>query len=341
MLEELLDDRPGARLRRALHAGGGARARAGAAVASKLMHARGARGDRRARSAASASPPGFGRTLSKLVRQRHRRAPRRDAAALPPPRRAARADRPAEGHLRHRHARRRHQRPDPHRRSSPGLAKFDGTTPAAAQGARVPPDRRPRRARRVRHRGATSSSRRPSTSSTNAARVGQGRRRPQEAQQGPAQARPPDGVVDWTEETFERLRRRRARAARLTHARRPRDDPQRRRPAGDPVEPHARAAGGQPRGRAQASARLHRAGLVAGARSCSTLGRRWSGWPSPTPTAARCALAVELQRRLRPQPAAGALRAGRVRRCSTRSPTPTRSTSSRSSRRSSTTRARC
>ena len=32
-----------------------------------------------------------------------------------------------------------------------GLAKFDGTQPPAAEGARVPPDRRARRARRVRH----------------------------------------------------------------------------------------------------------------------------------------------------------------------------------------------
>ena len=47
--------------------------------------------------------------------QRDRRPPRRDAAALPAARRAARAGRAAHGHLRHRHPRRRHQRADPHR----------------------------------------------------------------------------------------------------------------------------------------------------------------------------------------------------------------------------------
>ena len=68
------------------------------------------------RSARFRFTAGFGRTLSQARPQRHRRPPRRHAAALPPAGRAARADRAAEGDLRDRHARRRHQRPDPHRR---------------------------------------------------------------------------------------------------------------------------------------------------------------------------------------------------------------------------------
>ena len=68
------------------------------------------------RSARFRFTAGFGRTLSQARAQRHRRPPRRDAAALPAAGRAARADRAAEGDLRDRHARRRHQRPDPHGR---------------------------------------------------------------------------------------------------------------------------------------------------------------------------------------------------------------------------------
>ena len=105
---------------------------------------------------------GFGRTLSQAGAQRDRRPPRRDAAALPAAGRAARADRPAEGDLRHRHARRRHQRPDPHGRlHRPGEVRRH--PPPAAQGARVPPDRRPRRAAPASTPPATSSCRRPST----------------------------------------------------------------------------------------------------------------------------------------------------------------------------------
>ena len=45
---------------------------------------------------------------------RHRRAPRRHAAQVPPAGGDARPGRAAQGHLRHRHPRRRHQRADPH-----------------------------------------------------------------------------------------------------------------------------------------------------------------------------------------------------------------------------------
>ena len=86
-----------------------------------------------------------------------------------------------------------------------GLAKFDGTQPPAAEGARVPPDRRARRAARVRHlglrRGAGARARdrerarwwrRPATTRRSSSRI--------------QRKKPPDGVVSWTEETFERLR---------------------------------------------------------------------------------------------------------------------------------------
>ena len=60
--------------------------------------------------------PGFGKTAVPPGPARHRRAPRRDAAEVPPAGRAARPGRAAEGHLRHRHPRRRDQRADPHGR---------------------------------------------------------------------------------------------------------------------------------------------------------------------------------------------------------------------------------
>ena len=83
---------------------------------------------------------------------RHRRPPRRDAAALPPPGGAAGPGRPAGGHLRHRHPRRRHQRADPDRavHRAREVRRHPAADPALA---RVPPDRRPRRSRRLRHRG--------------------------------------------------------------------------------------------------------------------------------------------------------------------------------------------
>ena len=56
---------------------------------------------------------GFGQTLSRLIRCRHRRAPRGHAAEVPTARRTAGAARAAARHLRHRHAGRRHQRADP------------------------------------------------------------------------------------------------------------------------------------------------------------------------------------------------------------------------------------
>ena len=86
---------------------------------------------------------------------RHRPAPRRAAAEVPPAGREAGAAGPAQGHLRHRHARRRRQHPDPHR-ALHQLCKFDGEKTGDPERARLPADRRPRRAqglRRPRQRG--------------------------------------------------------------------------------------------------------------------------------------------------------------------------------------------
>ncbi len=58
---------------------------------------------------------GFGKTLSRLVRHGIGVHHAGMLPTLPPPRRNARPGRPAQGDLRHRHARRRHQRADPHR----------------------------------------------------------------------------------------------------------------------------------------------------------------------------------------------------------------------------------
>ena len=94
---------------------------------------------------------GFGKTLSRLVQARHRRPPRGHAAQVPPARRDARPGGPAQGHLRHRHARRRHQRADPHG-GLHGPVQVRRQEDPAAPGARVPPDRRPGRAGGLRHR---------------------------------------------------------------------------------------------------------------------------------------------------------------------------------------------
>ena len=128
---------------------------------------------------------GFGKTLSRLVRHgigvHH-------AGMLPRYRRLvetlAQAG-PAEGHLRHRHARRRHQRADPHRAVHRAVQVRRDQDPAAA-GPRVPPDRRAGRPGRVRHHrhGGRAG---PRARDRERAGAGQGRGRPEEAAQGGAQ----------------------------------------------------------------------------------------------------------------------------------------------------------
>ncbi len=175
--------RPGPDLRRPLHPGRRARAGAGADEHQRRQpggEGRDRRGDRlvpllrRLRPDALAPRPA-----------RDRRAPRRHAAALPAAGRAARAGGRPQGDLRHRHPRRRHQRPDPHRR--PHRAEQVRRHPAAApQGPRVPPDRRPRGPGRLRHRRHR---RRPGPRPRGRERAAarQGGRRPEEAPQGRAQ----------------------------------------------------------------------------------------------------------------------------------------------------------
>ena len=125
---------------------------------------------------------GFGRDAVPAGPARHRRAPRRHAAEVPPAGGDARPGRPAQGDLRHRHPRRRHQRADPHGAVHRTVQVRRCEDPAA-QGPRVPPDRRPGRAGRVRHhrhgRGAGARARHRQR-----AGAGQGRRRPEEAAQG-------------------------------------------------------------------------------------------------------------------------------------------------------------
>ena len=146
---------------------------------------------------------GFGRTLSRLVRARHRRAPRGDAAEVPPARRAARAGRPAQGHLRHRHPRRRHQRADPHRAVHRAV-KYDGSRQRVLEAREF-------------HQIAGRAGRAgfdtvgyvvvqaPEHVDRERAGPRQGRRRPEEAPQGRSARSRPRARSSWTEETFDRL----------------------------------------------------------------------------------------------------------------------------------------
>ena len=128
---------------------------------------------------------GFGVDAAPAGAARGRGAPRGDAAEVPAAGRDPRPGRPARRHLRHRHPRRRHQRADPHRAAHlPDEVRRAQAAGAAGPG--VPPDRRPRRAGRLRHhrlrRGAGARARRPQREGP-----GQGRRGPEEAPQGGAQ----------------------------------------------------------------------------------------------------------------------------------------------------------
>ena len=275
---------------------------------------------------------GFGRTLPARA-HRHRRPPRRHAAALPAARRAARAARPAEGHLRHRHARRRHQRPDPHRAlHRPGEVRRH--EPPAAEGARVPPDRRPRRARRLRHSRLRGRAGARARHRERAARWPRPATTPRSAARCRSEAAGRRGL--WTEETFERLARG-ARAAGLAHARQPLDAPQRHRPARrTPSRParahddnHETSAGR--RGCASTPRRC--------ATSCSTPAS-WSGRRARRATAARCGSRPTCRRTSRSTSRCPRSRWPRS-TCSTPSPRRYALDVVSSSRRSSTTRARC
>ena len=243
-IEELLDHPPGAGVRRALHPGRRARTRAGAHQHQRV-HPRGEGPDRRADRRLPVQPR-LRQDPVATGEARHRRAPRRDAAEVPPPRRAARPGRPAQGHLRHRHPRRRHQRADPHG----GVHRPVASTTDAVSGCS-------RRASSTRSPDAPDgpASTPPGTVVVQAPEhvvenhrlVLEGRRRPQEAQAGAAQegAR---GAGDLDRGHVRPAGRRRARGAGVPDAGHPRDAAQRDRPRGRPVRGDAAAAARQPRG---------------------------------------------------------------------------------------------
>ena len=219
-IEELLHDRPGAGLRRALHPGrrrsSGRRRCMSVNVCTREREGR----DRRGASAASASPPASARRCrgwsAHGIGVHH-------AGMLPKYRRlveTARPGRAAQGHLRHRHPRRRHQRADPHRAVHRAVASTTAPACGTLQGARVPPDRRPRRPRRLRHR------RRRRRAGARARRSRTSRRSPRPATTRRSAARscarrPPEGFVTWSEHDLRPARRRRARAADVAASRSP------------------------------------------------------------------------------------------------------------------------
>ena len=129
----------GARLRRPLHAEGRRGQRAGLHE-PQPVHPRGEeRGRGRDRRFPLHQP--LRPRRAQVAQAGDRRSPRGAPAEVPGARRAARASGPAQGHLRHRHPRRRHQRPDPHR---PLLAAVQvrRAEDGGALRARLPPDRR-------------------------------------------------------------------------------------------------------------------------------------------------------------------------------------------------------
>ena len=146
---------------------------------------------------------GFGQTLSRLVRHgigvHH-------AGMLPKYRRlgrAARPGRPAQGHLRHRHARRRHQRADPHR-DVHGPEQVRRDAGAAPEGAGVPPDRGPGRSRAGFDTAGTVVVQAPEHAIENEqalAKVGDDPKK----RSSVARKTPPEGFVSWDEKTFNRL----------------------------------------------------------------------------------------------------------------------------------------
>ena len=254
---------------------------------------------------------------------RDRRSPRRDAAQVPAAGRTAGPGRPAQGHLRHRHSRRRHQRADPDRRLL-GAVEVRRHPHPAAQRPRVPPDRRSGRAGRLRHRwhrrrpGARPRGGEPQT-------VRQGRRRPEEAPKaGAPQGTRGHGAVERVD--HDAAGRRHPRAADQQHAGVDGDDPRRRRPSRRPVRRDAPAAHREPRA-AQAAAATHPRG--GRHRPLAAAGRR-PGAARRT-RARRAALPPDRRpaARLRPQPAAVDVRARRDRRARHRRRKPMRWTSFR------------
>ena len=109
--------------------------------------------DKEQREAVKAAMKGtkFTTPFGKIL-QRRGRAPRGDAAALPPARGTSGPAGAAAGHLRHRHLGRGHQRAHPHGGAHPAhqVRRHQDAPPALA---RVPPDRGPCGTVGLRHRG--------------------------------------------------------------------------------------------------------------------------------------------------------------------------------------------
>ena len=146
-LEKLVGRGQDAGLRRPLHAGRRRRQRAGLHEPQDL-HARG-EGRHRGRDRRLRLHEPVRLRDPQVAAARHRPAPRGPAAEVPGARRAAGPAGPAQGHLRHRHPRRRHQRAHPHGAVHAALQvrRAEDRDP---ERARLPPDRRARRAQGVR-----------------------------------------------------------------------------------------------------------------------------------------------------------------------------------------------
>ncbi len=156
-------DHAGAGLRRALHPG--RRAGAGPGADERQRRAPGPRRTRSPRrSATSGSPPASARRCPGWSGTASACTTPGMLPEVPPAGRDARPGRAAQGHLRHRHPRRRHQRADPHRAVHRAVQVRRHPDPAA-QGPRVPPDRRAGPGGPATTPSARSSCRRPSTSS--------------------------------------------------------------------------------------------------------------------------------------------------------------------------------
>ncbi len=232
-------------VRRALHAGGRRRARHLAARGQTRCPAdpRGARRDQRATGRLPLRS-GLRQDPAQAGAPRHRRPPRRDAAALPPSGGAAGPGRTAGRHLRDGHPRGGHQRADPdgavHRARE--VRRHQTTHPPLA---RVHADRGPRRPGRLRHHGLR---RRPGTRARHRQRdrPEEDRRRPQEAARLP----PQEGARRRSRLVGGDLRQAgvgHPRTARLPHEGRQRDADQRRRPQRRRLPDPAAAAHRQPR----------------------------------------------------------------------------------------------
>ncbi len=214
------------RLHRALLAGGGARAGAGAHLGED-HHPRAARRDRRGDRRVPLHHPLRADALAARPLG-HRRAPRGHAAEVPPARRAARAAGAAARHLRHRHARRRHQRAHPHRaahgphevRRHPDASAHRRASSTRSRAARAAPATTPP-ARWWRRRPST----RPRTRSSSR-KLGDDPKKRRKL----VRKKAPDGFVSWGEPSFEKLIDAEPEPLALAHAGEPLDAAQRHRP---------------------------------------------------------------------------------------------------------------